>query len=275
MPRIMQPMYSLACLDAIPAWRTCEVVNIIADVNGIVSTMAPKPKSSPKPKSMPKASKPSSSGSVPAPKKSENKTGPWDDIGRGVKKFNDAMRVVNKVTYEVSGAGDVERFVKKPTAKNAAMLGVTIAAYAGGPAFKAGAAAKAGKAAIAAEKAVLATQKASLARPIAEKSMTFATKLAKTGEKIPTGKLITKAEKSLPVSGFVKATTAKNVKRVTAGRIAAVNAKADRVGKAVVKEAMTKAAPRIAANTTAGKLLAGSKAGTTYVAAQKKNNKKK
>ena len=26
----MQPMYSLACLDAIPAWRSCEVDNSIA-----------------------------------------------------------------------------------------------------------------------------------------------------------------------------------------------------------------------------------------------------
>ena len=30
MSRIMQPMYDLACLDAIPAWRSCEVDIIVA-----------------------------------------------------------------------------------------------------------------------------------------------------------------------------------------------------------------------------------------------------
>jgi hypothetical protein len=44
----MQPMYSLACLDAIPAWRSCEVDIIVA--HGVsVSTMAKKPPAPKKP----------------------------------------------------------------------------------------------------------------------------------------------------------------------------------------------------------------------------------
>jgi hypothetical protein len=51
----MQPMYSLACLDAIPAWRSCEVDIIVAHAVS-VSTMKSKPvweKTNPKKKSTP------------------------------------------------------------------------------------------------------------------------------------------------------------------------------------------------------------------------------
>jgi hypothetical protein len=210
-----------------------------------------------------------------APKKpSKNKPGPFDDIVRGVNKFNRGMKTVNKVIYEVSGAGDVERFAKKPSAKNAAMLGVTIASYAGGPALKARAAGKAGKAALAAEKKVLGTQAASLARAIPEKSMKFTRPGGAKSMNIPKGNLVQSSGKKIPVSGFEKATTAKNVNRVTSGRIAAVNAKADKAGKVAAKDTMKAAAPKIKAANTAGVALAGSKAGTTY-STQKNKPKKK
>jgi hypothetical protein len=188
------------------------------------------------------------------------------DIGRGI-------NMAGKVVYEVSGAGDAVRFAKNPSLKNAASLGLTVAAYAGGPALKAAAAGRAARAGLAAEKVVLKTQAASLARAIPEKSMKFST-MAHRGDKIPVGKLITKSGTSLPVSGFAKATTPKNINRVTSGRIAAVNAKADKAGKAVVKDTMKAAAPKIKAANTAGVALAGSKAGTTY-STQKNKNKKK
>jgi hypothetical protein len=66
---------------------------------------------------------------------SKDKPGPWDNIGRG-------LTTAGKVGYEVSGAGDAVRFVKDPSLKNAAMLGLTVAAYAAGPAAKSAQAAK-------------------------------------------------------------------------------------------------------------------------------------
>jgi hypothetical protein len=80
----------------------------------------------------------------------KDKPGPWDNIARGVS-------IGGKVVYEVSGAGDVVRFAKNPSRKNAASLGLTIAAYAGGPALKAAAAGRAVKASMAAQKSVLGT----------------------------------------------------------------------------------------------------------------------
>ena len=54
----MQPMYSLACLDAIPAWRSCEVGMSIA-CGVMISNMKQKPvweKTNPKKKSTPLSS---------------------------------------------------------------------------------------------------------------------------------------------------------------------------------------------------------------------------
>jgi hypothetical protein len=198
---------------------------------------------------------------------SKDKPGPWDNIGRGLK-------TAGKVGYEVSGAGDVARFAKNPSLKNAASLGLTVAAYAGGPALKAAVAGRAVKAGMAAEKAVLSTKAAKLAKPVAEKSMQFTRPAGAKALNVPKGNLVQSSGKKVAVSGFEKATTAKNVNRVMAGRSSAVNAKADRVGKAVVKETMKAAAPKIKAARTAGVALAGSKAGST-VSTEKQKNKKK
>ncbi len=86
----------------------------------------------------------------PVKKKSKNNPGPFDDIGRAAKSVGkSAVKVVKtvntvtkdpkklaKVAYEVSGYGDLKRFGQKPTARNAAALGVTIASYAAGPVLK-------------------------------------------------------------------------------------------------------------------------------------------
>jgi hypothetical protein len=70
MSRIMQPMYDLACLDAIPAWRSCEVGFIVA--HGVsVSTMKQKPvweKENPKKKSTPLSSSQKASAKARAAK---------------------------------------------------------------------------------------------------------------------------------------------------------------------------------------------------------------
>jgi hypothetical protein len=66
----MQPMYSLACLDAIPAWRSCEVDIMVA--HGVsVSTMKSKAvwkKENPKKKSTPLSSSQKASAKARAAK---------------------------------------------------------------------------------------------------------------------------------------------------------------------------------------------------------------
>ena len=191
-----------------------------------------------------------------------------NDIGRGI-------NMAGKVVYEVSGAGDAVRFAKNPSLKNAAMLGLTVASYAGGPALKAAAAGRAARAGLAAEKVVLKTQAASLARAIPEKSMKFTRPGGAKSMNIPKGNLVQSSGKKIPVSGFEKATTAKNVNRVTSGRIAAINAKADKAGKAAVKDTMKAAAPKIKAANTAGGALAVAKGSTTVSVQKQKNQIKK
>ena len=212
-------------------------------------------------------SRPKNNPVTPAKKSSGDRPGPWDNIGRGLK-------TAGKVTYEVSGAGDVKRFAKNPSLKNAASLGLTVASYAGGPALRAAAVGRAAKAGFAAQKAVLSTKAAKVGLPIADKSMKFASKTTSSGAKTTVGKLVTQSEKSIPVSGFAKATTPKNVNRVKAGRAAAVNTQATQAGKDAAKKTMKAAAPKIKAANTAGIALAGSKAGTT-VSADKNKKKKK
>ena len=79
----------------------------------------------------------------PVKKKSKNNPGPFDDIGRAAKSVGkSAVKVVKtvdtvtkdpkklaKVAYELSGFKDVKKFAEKPTARNAAALGVSAASY--------------------------------------------------------------------------------------------------------------------------------------------------
>jgi hypothetical protein len=197
----------------------------------------------------------------------KNKPGPWDNIARGVS-------IGGKVVYEVSGAGDVVRYAKNPSRKNAASLGLTIAAYAGGPALKAAATTRALKASMAAQQSVLATKAAKVAAPIADKSMKFTRSPGAKALNVPKGNLVQPSGKTIPVSGFEKATTPKNPNRVQAGRAAAVNMQADQAGYEAASRVMRQAKPKIQAAKTSGVLLAGSKGGTTYNTQNKKKNKK-
>jgi hypothetical protein len=213
-------------------------------------------------------SRPKNNPVTPAKKSSGDRPGPWDNIGRGLK-------TAGKVTYEVSGAGDVKRFAQNPSLKNAASLGLTVASYAGGPALRAAAVGRAANASFAAQKAVLSTRAAKVGLPIAEKSMKFSRPAGAKALNVPKGNLVQASGKKVAVSGFEKATTAKNVNRVQAGRAAAVNIQATKAGKVAAKQTMKAAAPKIKAANIAGIALAGSKAGTTVSADKNKNKKKK
>ena len=213
-------------------------------------------------------SRPKNNPVTPAKKPSGDRPGPWDNIGRGLK-------TAGKVTYEVSGAGDVKRFAKNPSLKTGAFLGLTIASYAGGPALRAVTASRAAKASFAAQKKVLANKAAKVGLPIAEKSMKFSRPAGAKALSVPKGNLVQASGKKVAVSGFEKATTAKNVNRVQAGRAAAVNAEATREGKLAAKRVTDAASRKIKTADTAGIALAGSKAGTTVSADKNKNKKKK
>jgi hypothetical protein len=215
---------------------------------------------------------------ISAPKKTQSslkKQNVVNEINKGKEALNKLGKGgsgVGRIAYEVTGAADLKRFVKNPSMKNATNLGVTIAAYAAGPALKAAAASKALKAGYAAEKSVMSTRAASLARPIPDKSMTFTRKYVPGIGPTPTGNLIPKTGKALPVSGFTKATTPRNVNRVTSGRNAAVNIKADNALRSTIAREMKRAAPAIRAGQAAGIAVAGSKVGTgTSKNSQNKN----
>jgi hypothetical protein len=185
---------------------------------------------------------------------------------------------LGRIAYEVTGAGDLKRFVKNPSLKNATNLAVTAASYAAGPAIKAAAKGRALKAGYAAEKSVMQTRAAALSKPVKDKSMSFTRKYVPGVGPVPSGSLVSQTGRSTPVSGFAKATTPKNINRVTSGRNAAVNMKADRALKSTIASEMKKAGPAIRAGQAAGIAVAGSKVGTgtsANTANKKKNQKKK
>lgn len=181
---------------------------------------------------------------------------------------------LGRIAYEVTGAADLKRFVKNPSLGNARNLAITAASYAAGPAIKAAAKGRALKAGYAAEKSVMQTRAASLSKPIKDKSMSFTrTRVPGIGP-VPSGKLVSQTGRSVPVSGFAKATTPKNPNRVISSRNAAVNMKADKALKSTVANKMKKASPAIRAGQAAGAVVAGSKIGTG-TSANTANKKKK
>ena len=178
-----------------------------------------------------------------------------DDIGRGI-------NMAGKVVYEVSGAGDAVRFAKNPSLKNAAMLGLTVAAYAAGPAAKAAQATKAIKAA----EAINATSKVRAAQAVVNAAKTEKVVKATKGA----GTLTTKSGTKLPVSGMKTFSTAKNPASVAAGARGSVRAEANKAGNA----AFSAAEGRVTRSKIAAASLASAKAGST-VSTQKQKNKPK
>jgi hypothetical protein len=186
---------------------------------------------------------------------SKDKPGPWDNIGRG-------LTTAGKVGYEVSGAGDAVRFVKNPSLKNAAMLGLTVAAYAAGPAAKSAQAAKTLKAI----NAVNATKNVRVAKAVLDAKGVDKVVRATKGM----GTLTTKGGTKLPISGIKTFATAKNPANVAAGAAGSVRAQAYKAGAA--------ASAKAEKNVTRAKMVtvgvAGAKAGST-VSTQNQKNKNK
>jgi hypothetical protein len=187
---------------------------------------------------------------------SKDKPGPWDNIGRGLK-------TAGKVGYEVSGAGDVARFAKNPSLKNAASLGITVAAYAAGPAAKAAQIAKAAKA----TKAVRATADV--------RAAAAATRAAKTTRVVNAtkgaGTVTTKSGKALPMTGVKSFSTAKSPARAASSTYSMVNRQAIQAG----KKAGAKAQKNVVAGFGAGGAVAVAKGSTTVSVQNQKNKPKK
>ena len=154
------------------------------------------------------------------------------------------------------------RFARDPSLKNAAMLGLTVAAYAAGPAAKAAQSTKAIKAA----QAINAQSKIRAAQAVAAAAKTEKVVKATKGA----GTLTTKAGTKLPVSGIKTFSTTKNPASVAAGAKGANRVKANKAGDAAFSDAegiVTKS--KIAAAS-----LASAKTAST-VSTQKQKNKPK
>jgi hypothetical protein len=193
---------------------------------------------------------------TPAKKPSGDRPGPWDNIGRGLK-------TAGKVTYEVSGAGDVKRFVKNPNLKTGASLVITAASYAAGPAalgFKATKVANAAKAinAAAPSRAAAAASKAANTTRVVK-----ATKGA--------GTVTTKSGKALPMTGIKSFSTAKSPARASASSYSMSSRKAAQAG----KNAGAKAQNKVVAGFGVGGAIALNKGGTTISTQNQKSKKKK
>ena len=190
-------------------------------------------------------------------KKSTNKPGPFDDIAR-------AAKTVRNVGYEVSGAGDVMRFARNPSLKTAASLGLSVAAYAAGPAAKAAQGARAAKAAqtVRATKGVRAAE--------AAKKASSSTRVVKAYK--GAGTVTTKAGSKANMTGIKTFSTGKNPARAAASTRSAVEREARTAG--------ARSAARNQKKVTRGKIAAASLAsakGASTVSTQKqkqKNNKK-
>ena len=178
-----------------------------------------------------------------------------DDIGRGI-------NMAGKVVYEVSGAGDAVRFAKNPSLKNAAMLGLTVAAYAAGPAAKA---AQAGK-------VIKATSKVAATADV--RAEAAAVKAANTSRVVKAtkgaGTVTTKSGTALPMTGIKSFSTAKSPARASASTYSMVQRDAVQAG----KDAGLAAQKYV----TRGKMAGGGMViakGTTTVSVEKQKNKQK
>lgn len=179
-----------------------------------------------------------------------------DDIGRGI-------NMAGKVVYEVSGAGDVKRFVKNPSLKNATMLGITVASYAAGPAagiYKAAKVANAAKAINAGAdiRAVAAATKAANTSRVVK-----ATKGA--------GTVTTKSGTALPMTGIKSFSTAKSPARAAASSYSMSTRNAAQAG----AKAGAKAQTKVVAGYGVGGAVALNKGGTTVSVQKQKNQIKK
>ena len=191
-----------------------------------------------------------------AKKTSKNKPGPWDDIARGVS-------ISGKVVYEASGAADAVRFAKNPSLRNAANLGVSVAAYALGPAAKAAQAAKAAKAATAVRAGMGARVASNVAKAATSQRVVKAYKGA--------GTVTTKSGKALSMTGVKSFATGKNPARVAASTRAAVSAEARAAGAA----ASAKAGKNVTRAKVAGGAIVGAKGGATAERERNKGRNKK
>jgi hypothetical protein len=176
--------------------------------------------------------------------------------------FKDAVEIAGKVAYEVSGAGDVVRFAKDPSIKNAAALGLTVAAYAAGPAAKAAQTAKA----LNAFKAVEATSNIRAAAAAADAIKTSRVVAATKGA----GTITTKSGVALPMTGIKTFSTAKNPVRAAASTRVVVTKEAEKAAATVASSMQGK----VTAGKVAGAAVASAKAGST-VSTQKQKNKNK
>jgi hypothetical protein len=188
--------------------------------------------------------------------KSSDKPGPWDNIGRG-------LNTAGKVAYEVSGAGDVKRFAKNPSLKTAASLGITVAAYAAGPAAGIHKAVKVAQAA----KAINAGADARAAQAALKAANTTRVVKATKGA----GTVTTKSGKALPMTGIKSFSTAKSPARASASSYSMSSRNAVQAG----KKAGAKAQNKVVAGYGAGVTVASTKAGTTISTQNQKPKKKK
>lgn len=172
----------------------------------------------------------------------------------------DKSDLAKTLAYEVSGAGDAMRFIRNPSFKNAAMLGVTVAAYAAGPAAKAAQAAKVANA----MRAVNATSDARAATAAARAATTNRVVKATGGA----GKITTNSGKALPMTGINTFSTAMNPARAAASTRVVVGKQAQEAGLSA-SAAMQKL---VNSGKVAGASVASAKAGST-VSTQKQKNK--
>jgi hypothetical protein len=174
----------------------------------------------------------------------------------------DKSDMAKTIAYEVSGAGDAMRFIRNPSFKNAAMLGVTVAAYAAGPAAKAAQAARVANT----MRAVNATADARAASAAARAATTNRVVRATGGA----GTITTRGGTALPMTGIRTFSTAKNPVRAAAStRVAVANeAQAAGMGAAASMQRL------VTGGKVAGASVASAKAGST-VSTQKQKNKKR
>jgi len=175
---------------------------------------------------------------------------------------NSAAEIAKTVAYEVSGAGDLMRFVRNPSLKTAASLGVTIGAYALGPAAKAAQAAKVANAV----RAVNATADVRAANAAIQAAKTSRVVKATKGA----GVVTTKAGTKLPMTGIKSFSTAKNPARAAASTRVVVGKEAQAAG-ASAAASMQKV---VTGGKIAGASVASAKAGST-VSTQKQKKARK
>ena len=185
-----------------------------------------------------------------------DKPGPWDNIGR-------AAKTTGKIAYEVSGAGDVKRFVQNPSLKTGASLAFTVGTYAAGPILKAAAV---GKAVKAGNKIMKTQEVRAAAAALAAENATRTVKAYKGA-----GKIATAANKDIAMTGIKTFTTGKNPNAVAAG----VRKQVAMDAKAASKKVMKDNTKKIAAGYLAGGATVVAKGSTTASTYKQPTKKKK